>query len=91
MRANKARQVRPKDTRLSSWRRGYDTDWYKVRDRKLAIDPLCQDCLNGGVVTVAVEVHHIVKVLDNSELRLDINNLMSLCKSCHSQRTARGE
>ena len=37
------------------------------------------------------DVHHIIKLADRPELRDDATNLMSLCHSCHSKRTAAGE
>jgi 5-methylcytosine-specific restriction protein A len=52
-------------------------------------DPCCEDCLPR--ITPAVDVHHIRKIADAPELRLVMSNLMSLCKPCHSVRTARGE
>ena len=71
--------------------RGYDSKWRKVRAEKLKRDPLCFDCTLAGRVTPANEVHHIVKVKDAPKLRLDMRNLMSLCKPCHSIRTLKGE
>jgi 5-methylcytosine-specific restriction protein A len=78
------------DARASAARRGYDRDWEKFRRSILMERPLCQDCLPGGV-TPASEVHHIIKLRDRRDLRLSPANVMSLCKSCHSIRTARGE
>lgn len=78
-------------TRGTSSERGYDSRWRAVRSEKLKLNPLCQDCELGGKITVANEVHHIVKVSVSPESRLDLNNLMSLCKACHSIRTLRGE
>ena len=37
------------------------------------------------------DVHHIKKLAEYPELKYDSNNLMSLCKSCHSIRTKNGE
>jgi 5-methylcytosine-specific restriction protein A len=53
--------------------------------------PLCSDCLKVKRVVPATDVHHIAKVADAPDKRLDLDNLMSLCHSCHSVRTARGE
>lgn len=77
--------------RRSAAARGYDRTWQKVRSQKLALDPLCQDCICKGRSTAAVDVHHNLKVSDRPDLRLDLENLRSLCKSCHSIRTAKGE
>lgn len=58
---------------------------------KLMADPLCEDCMKAGHTEAANEAHHILKVATHPELRLDMDNLRSLCKSCHSKRTSRGE
>lgn len=79
--------------RGSSTERGYDYTWSKVRKLKLQINSLCEDCLSKQPqkLTPAVEVHHIQKITDAPELRLEISNMMSLCKPCHTIRTNRGE
>jgi 5-methylcytosine-specific restriction protein A len=70
--------------------RGYDSTWRKLRTMQLSMFPLCGDCIKGGGrVTVATEVHHIIAKRDGGTNSFD--NLMSLCKSCHSKRTAQGE
>ena len=71
--------------------RGYDHNWREFRLAVLADRPLCQDCEQHGRVTAAEEVHHVVKVRDDITRRLDRENVLALCKSCHSARTARGE
>ncbi|MBX3001917.1 MAG: HNH endonuclease [Caldilineaceae bacterium] len=40
-------------------------------------------------MTPATEVHHIIALRDGG--RNEEGNLRSLCKTCHSKRTARGE
>ncbi len=42
---------------------------------------ICADC--GGLAT---EVHHEKNVSDNWEKRLDVDNLIPLCTSCHNSR-----
>lgn len=79
------------DKRLSSSARGYDNSWRVVRKQHLTNSPLCIDCLKDKRFEPATEVHHIKKLADNKHLRDDSNNLMSLCKSCHSKHTAAGE
>ena len=76
--------------RLDSYRgtpkeRGYDTQWTKVRAMKLQQDPLCEFCESIGKVTPAVLVHHIKTIRDRPEIRLEMENLMSLCRSCHDE------
>lgn len=77
--------------RESAAKRGYDRQWRNVRKAKIEQDPLCEDCLQDQRSTPAKEVHHIRKIIDAPELRLEIDNLMSLCERCHDIRTARGE
>lgn len=62
------------------------TPWRRLRVYKLILTPFCERCLPD--LEYATEVHHIKEVKINPELRLDIENLESLCKSCHSKHTA---
>jgi 5-methylcytosine-specific restriction protein A len=60
--------------------------------RKLAFerdDYLCQHCLKKGLMTPAVDVHHIIDIKDQPTLQsaLDLDNLVSLCKQCHGKIT----
>ncbi|MEM7131190.1 MAG: HNH endonuclease [Chloroflexota bacterium] len=77
------------ERRGSRHQRGYDCRWVRVRRIHLAEYPLCADCLEQEQVTAAKEVHHIKKLAEGGTHLPD--NLMSLCKSCHSRRTNRGE
>lgn len=89
-RARRLSRPRPR-RRKSSTKRGYDRQWRNVRLIKLQADPLCEDCDRNDRSTEATEVHHIRKIKDAPELRLDLDNLMSLCTPCHAIRSARGE
>jgi 5-methylcytosine-specific restriction protein A len=71
--------------------RGYGWDWQKFQPRFLAENPLCQDCLDKGIVTAASEVHHVVKIKDRPDRKLDPDNCKALCKPCHLKRSAKGE
>jgi 5-methylcytosine-specific restriction protein A len=78
--------------------RGYDAAWQHFRESFLSSvaddghsNALCRDCAEQDIVTAAVEVHHIVKVKDDTSRRLDPTNCLPLCKPHHSARTARGE
>lgn len=73
--------------RPSSAAQGYGRTWQRVRAAFLAAHPLCADCEKIGRVTPATEVHHVVPVRDGGSASED--NLLALCKSCHSRRTAR--
>ena len=66
-------------------------DWKLLREKKLSIQPLCEQCQKKGIITVAEDVHHIKNfTIGNTEeemldMFLNINNLMSLCKKCHGE------
>lgn len=65
------------------------TAWKSVR--KVALlrdDGLCQLCLVDGIITEAQMVDHIIPVLVDWEKRLELNNLQSLCYSCHARKTS---
>jgi 5-methylcytosine-specific restriction protein A len=49
--------------------------------------PCCESCGERGRITAAIEVHHVKPLSDGGTH--DWSNLMSLCKSCHSEITAR--
>ena len=65
----------------------YGRAWQVIRDRYIATHPLCEMCKRNGKLTPAEEVHHI-KPLSQGGTNA-VENLMSLCKVCHSEITAR--
>ena len=78
--------------------RGYDGLWRKVRLSKLAISPYCEcnkcpiaQCENRGDLRIADTVHHIIPISKHPELRLSINNLMSVNTECHARIEAYNE
>lgn len=68
--------------------RGYDAKWERLRDLKLATDPLCELELREGKTVAATQVDHIKPHRGNKALMFDWSNLQSLCASCHSRKTA---
>lgn len=80
-----------REHRPNSHQRGYDYDWRVFRDAYLKANPLCVDCLTTNRPEPATELHHIVKLRDAPERKLDRSNVMSLCGTCHKRRTAAGE
>jgi len=60
--------------------------WRAARKVKLAKDPMCEACKRGGVLVVATVVDHILPVREGGA-RLAMENLQSLCHSCHSRKT----
>lgn len=65
----------------------YGGAWPRIRARFLAEHPLCAVCQKEGRVTAAVEVHHVLPLSQGGTH--DEDNLMALCKACHSRITAR--
>ena len=65
------------------------TAWQRLRVAKLVANPLCQRCEALNIITLAEEVHHLLKFMNqktDAEKVLyfyDYNNLMSVCKKCH--------
>ena len=67
-------------------RQRYGLKWKRIRDRFISTHPLCEKCKEQGRLTPAEEVHHILPLSCGGTN--DEENLMSLCKSCHSEITA---
>jgi len=67
------------ERRGTATERGYDHTWKKIRDAKLARDPLCERCSSRGRTTVAVLVHH----KDRNPKNNQPDNHMSICERCH--------
>ena len=57
--------------------------WRKLRAYKLSITPFCERCND-----LASEVHHVIERKIRPDLELNITNLESLCKTCHSKHTS---
>jgi len=75
--------------RASAWARGYDKEWHHLRRAHLALEPRCAACAALGRAIPATIVDHIIAVVERPDLRLDPDNLQSLCKPCHDAKTVR--
>ena len=73
--------------RDSATRKRYGRTWKRIRDKYIAVHPICEECKKSGRLTAAAEVHHI-NPLSKGGTHSE-SNLMSLCASCHSTITAR--
>lgn len=65
--------------------------WIKKRKEIIERDNNeCQHCKAKGYATVGqlnrLDVHHIKHLEDHWELRLDDDNLITLCSSCHNEQ-----
>lgn len=77
-------------------RKAYNTrQWREARLNHIVNFPLCQDCLERGVVNAGsldspLQVHHMKSPFRNGEIDYDLliddNNLRTLCAECHSKR-----
>lgn len=63
-------------------------EWKIIRAIILTEKPFCEICLLDQIKTLSVEVHHIVSLVDAPTRCLDLTNLQSLCKPCHSILTS---
>ena len=66
--------------------RGYDARWQAIRRQYIAENPLCVKCSARGLVVAATEVDHITPLSRGGTH--EESNLQSLCKPCHSTKTA---
>ncbi len=69
--------------RGSSAHRGYGQKWREASDDWLIEHPWCVGCN-----ALAAEVDHIIPHKGDMKLFWDLSNWQSLCKPCHSRKTA---
>lgn len=60
--------------------------WKKLRAYKVALNPLCEMCEKLSMVEPVADVDHIKEIKDGGD-PWDIDNLMSLCRYHHSNKT----
>lgn len=67
-------------------------EWAKLRTMARAIHPMCADPYKlheqTGISEPAVEVHHIVAIVDDPSRAYDLTNLMPVCTHCHARLDA---
>lgn len=61
--------------------------WRKLRAWFLAVNPVCVKCKEQGRYAEATHVDHVLSRERRPDLELDQDNLMALCRSCHSTKT----
>jgi len=61
----------------------YGRAWKRIRDRHISQHPLCEECEKQGKLVPAEEVHHKKPISQGGTHARD--NLMSLCRSCHTK------
>lgn len=66
--------------------------WSNLRRSYIKEHPLCEECMNQGIVKAAEHVHHIIPFMSGNtdderwNLLTDVNNLQSLCLECHHDK-----
>lgn len=60
--------------------------WKSLRKLKLNRNPICEECQKQGRPIKATMVDHITPIKQGGA-PLDIENLQSLCYSCHSRKS----
>lgn len=60
--------------------------WTTLRASQLRLSPVCELCIQYGVVTEATVADHIIEVKDGGEI-WNIDNLQSVCVACHNRKT----
>lgn len=78
---------RDKQKRGTAKERGYDGTWRRLRDKHIHANPLCAHCLLNHRVVPGTQVDHRIPHCGDESLRLDPNNLQTLCARCHSIKT----
>ena len=83
-------RMRPKqaapENRPSAHARGYDRNWQRLRELVLNDEPLCRACAKNGLTVAAEHVDHDTPLTAGGTN--DRSNLIPLCHSCHSRKTA---
>jgi 5-methylcytosine-specific restriction protein A len=76
----------------------WSTPWRKLRKLKISQNPSCEQCKKNGKLTEATMVDHINPINPTDPYNttgygepLDINNLQSLCRRCHSIKMGRSK
>lgn len=62
--------------------------WQRIRHDQLVREPWCAMCLKKGWYVVATDVDHVI-AHEGDPVKFYQGELQSLCKRCHSRKTAR--
>lgn len=96
LKRNEQKQTQTNKNKQKEWKRlNYhekhkdfynSSDWKALRNYKFGMaDGLCENCKKKGIVRAGREVHHIIPIEQDYSKRLDIDNLVLLCPSCHQE------
>ena len=76
------------DTTTPTWRYDFyhSREWREIRPIVLSRDHHeCQDCRRAGRYSRGTTVHHILRLEDRPDLALTLDNLVTLCATCHNR------
>lgn len=85
--------LKQENRRYEKYERPYDAHkrygraWQKVRDSYVKEHPFCELCFKNHMLVPVEQVHHIKPIAEGGTH--ERNNLISLCKSCHSKLHAK--
>lgn len=81
---HKEYDIKRKDSK--EWKFYKSKEWDLLRQLvKQRDNGLCKLCLDSGLIKMYDVTHHIEPIMDNWHRRLDINNCICLCDSCHEK------
>lgn len=80
----------PPAERGTTAERGYDHRWRELSERIRDEKAVCEICERLGRVRPATECHHVAKVADSPERRLDPTNIFAVCEQCHRDIEGKG-
>lgn len=67
--------------------------WKNVRNNYWHKHPLCEDCLEKGLISPTEIIHHKVELspqnINDSNITLNENNLRAVCRKCHGKHHRR--
>jgi len=63
-------------------------EWKRLRKYKLTLNPLCERCEREGGIVLATIVHHKAPLKSGGDWLPTVDELESLCLSCHSREHA---
>ncbi len=66
------------------------TRWRKIAKGHKTKHPLCEECLDKGIVTAVQITDHIIPI-DKGGNKFSSDNLRSLCHKCHNKKSGRSK
>ena len=86
--ANKERYKKYQNNRTDYREQNFykSKEWKALRQRvKARANGLCELCLKEGRISYYKDIHHIIPIKEDWNKRLDISNLICVCRDCHKK------